>query len=160
MVAGRRQYILVDGYNVAHAWPQLRQLLSRDLDAAAAQLAASLSILHDGESSELTIVFDGKGERADTSNPGGPKAPCIIYSPAGLSADAIIEQIVSRAPEPDCFTVATRDNALRLSVFARGAHVISPEELLEWQEREQRSIGRELGEQRRKNDHKFGNKLF
>jgi hypothetical protein len=155
MGATPKQYLLVDGYNVAHAWPQLRKVLSRDIDAAAELLVSRLAILHDPEACEVTIVFDGRGDRIDFAQPPGGKLPCVMYSPAGRSADALIEQIVYNAPDGGAFTVATRDNALCLSAVTRGAHVISPEALLEWLDRE----GAKTMPRDKRSD-SFGNRLF
>jgi predicted RNA-binding protein with PIN domain len=129
------------------------------VDSAALFLTERLAVLHDVDSCEVTIVFDGKGERVELLRHGGEAAPCVIYAPAGVSADAIIEQIVSRAPDADDFTVASRDNALCLSVYARGAHVISPDELLDMVKREQRAMGKDLRWRKQQSDRDFGNRM-
>ena len=153
-----RQYLLVDGYNIVHAWPQTRRLLARDIDAAAAFLVEKLAVLHDPESCEVTIVFDGRGERTETVS-GGGALPCVIYASSGRTADALIEQIVAKAPDPRLFTIATRDNAITLSVHTRGATVIGPEALADWVDRQraqvERTVVRKAG-----SDGKFGNRLF
>lgn len=156
----KRQYLLVDGYNVAHSWPDIRKMLERDVDSAAALLVERLAVLHDAEACEVTIVFDGRGERVELQRHGGANAPCVIYAPAGVSADAIIEQIVNRAPDADDFTVASRDNALCLSVFSCGAHTITPDELLDRVRRERNALGKALRERTRETDRNFGNRLF
>ncbi|MBN1403489.1 MAG: NYN domain-containing protein [Opitutales bacterium] len=159
-MAQQKQYILVDGYNVTHSWPQLKRMMGHDIDAAASLLVERLSVLHDAVSCEVTVVFDGKSDAVETMYPAGDKAPCVIYSPSGTSADAIIEQIVNNAPDGDAFTVVSKDNALCLSVFARGAHVISPETLLERVRKERDLMSKTLLAQRKKHNSDFGNKLF
>ena len=156
----RRQYLLVDGYNVAHAWADINAVIARDIDAAAMLLVERLAVLHDGAECEVTIVFDGRGEKEEIQRDKAGKLPCVIYSPAGVSADAIIEQIVARAPNADDFTVASRDNALVLSVHTYGGHTLRPEELAERVEREKKQLARTVVRRVRENGRDFGNKLF
>ena len=156
----RRQYLLIDGYNVAHAWPDVLKVMERDIDTAASMLAGIVAVLHDPEKCEVTVVFDGRSDRVDIQRSAKMVAPCVIYAPAGKTADAIIEQIVANAPDAEAFTVATRDNALSLSVYSRNAHVITPDELLEWVRREHKEVERTILKRARATDAGFGNKLF
>lgn len=154
-----RQYLLVDGYNVAHCWPDVSPVIARDIDAAAAILVERLTPLHDPDQCEVTIVFDGRGSVAETVRE-APSLPCVIYSPSGTSADAIIEQIVARAPDPNAFTVVSRDNALCLSVYAGGANVISPDDLLERLHRESSDAARRIAGNNQTGSHHFGSHPF
>jgi len=89
-------------------------MLDRDLDSAAAIMTGILAILHDPEKCEVTVVFDGRGDRVEIQQEREGAIPCVIYAPVGKTADAIIEEILNRAPDAEAFTVATRDNALTL----------------------------------------------
>lgn len=156
----RKQYLLVDGYNVVHAWPETRALLPRDLDAAAELLVERLTVLHDPVRFEVTVVFDGKGDRTEIVNDGSGPVPGVIYAKIGRSADAVIEEIVARAPDPSAFTVVSRDNALGSSSFSSGAQVMGPDALLSLVRREQRSIDSDTASRKNEADKKFGNRLF
>jgi len=153
-----RQYLLVDGYNIVHSWPQTRGLLSRDVDAAAALLVEKLAVLHDPESCEVTIVFDGREERAESVS-GGGALPFVIYAHKGLTADAVIERIVEKAPDAKLFTIATRDNAIVLSAHTRGATVIGPDALADWADRQRAQVERTVG-RKVKSGGNFGNRIF
>jgi predicted RNA-binding protein with PIN domain len=132
--------------------------MERDVDAAAQILVERLTLLHDPEHLEVTIVFDGRGGvMQKTYDP--IRLPCVLYSPSGVSADALIEQMLSRAPRPDDFTVATRDNAIALSAHAARAHVITPADLAEWVKREHTAATRNIG-RIHKGGGDFGNRLF
>jgi predicted RNA-binding protein with PIN domain len=152
--------LLVDGYNIAHAWPEISDILDRDIDSAASVLTGMLAVLHDQEKCEVTVVFDGKGDRVEIQREPNMAIPCVIYAPAGKTADAVIEEILSHAPNADDFTIATRDNALTLSAHTRAAHVVTPDELYEWVRRERKSIERTVLRKARDSDSKFGNRLF
>lgn len=156
----RRQYLLVDGYNVVHSWPETRVLLPRDIDAAAELLVERLAILHDSKRFEVTVVFDGRQDRTEVVNDGKSSIPCVIYAKLGKSADAVIEEIVAKAPDASAFTVVSRDGALGNSAFSSGAHVISPDALLEWVSSELRKLASNLAARKYKSDKNFGNKLF
>ncbi len=155
-----RPYLLVDGYNVAHAWRTLSAVTRRDPEQAAALLVERLRVLHDAEGYEVTVFFDGRGAKVEPLATQNPGELCVLYSPSGSSADALIEQIVFRAPDPGLFTVATRDNMIRESAIVGGARVISPAELLEWVESAERRQSRNIRDLNRDTDRRFGNRLF
>jgi hypothetical protein len=145
---------------VAHAWPTLAPLVRRDPDMAAGRLAERLRVLHDAEGYEVTVIFDGRGAKMETAPTQNPGELCVLYSPTGSSADALIEQIVYRAPDATLFTVASRDNMIRAAVMASGARTITPDELLEWVQKAERRQSQALRERTRKHDRGFGNRLF
>lgn len=158
-MATPRPYLLVDGYNVAHAWPRLATMTRRDPNLAAAQLVERLRVLHDAEGFQVTVIFDGKGQKTEASATQNPGELCVLYSPAGLSADALIEQIIYRAPDASLFTVATRDNMIRDAASCSGARSITPAELLEWVENAERRQSRGILARSQKSSRSFGNRL-
>jgi predicted RNA-binding protein with PIN domain len=156
----KRQYLLVDGYNVVHSWPETRALLPLDLDAAAELLVERLALLHDPQHCEVTIVFDGQRDNTEIVSDGRGSVPGVIYAKAGKSADAVIEEIVAKAQDADAFTVVSRDNALGNSAFSSGAQVIGPDALLDWVTREKRKLAADAARRKHQADQSFGNKLF
>jgi predicted RNA-binding protein with PIN domain len=149
---GYEKHLLVDGSNIMHAWPDLRVLLARDRDAARARLSQMLSVIHDAEQTRLTLVFDGRGEDLVVECPGGIKTYAHIYTPAGTTADDVIEQLVGKAAEPSLCIVATDDRAERQTIEATGAAGISARELLAWIERAEQRQQSQLKERRRENE--------
>ncbi|AHF91851.1 putative RNA-binding protein containing a PIN domain [Opitutaceae bacterium TAV1] len=117
------KHLIVDGSNLLHAWPELRALLRRDRDAARARLVDLLAPLHDNspEPLRLTVVFDGRGSGLVVEHPAGPPSFSCIYTPAGTTADDVIEQLVARSADPAACLVATDDQAERSTVEAAGA---------------------------------------
>ena len=126
-----REHLMIDAWNVIHAWKHLRPLLDLDLGAAADRLAQEARILHDVEAWVTTLVFDGKGPRLSVHRISADEGFSIVYAPTGVTADAIIEQAVARVSNPCDMIVATRDRALQQSVFAMGARTLSPEDLID-----------------------------
>ena len=156
----KKQYLLVDGYNVIHVWPETRALLSRDIDAAAEFLVERLAILHEPGHFEVTVVFDGSRPFTEIAGDGRGSVPGVIYAKQGRSADAVIEEIVARAPDASAFTVVSHDNALGISAFSTGAQVMSPEALLVLVNRERRDLSSAASKRKNRSNREFGNHLF
>lgn len=154
-------HLLVDGYNVIHAWPELRRLLREDPsgEGARAVLVRDLAPLHDSEHWLVTVVFDGKGSEPALEHPGGKQTFTVVYSPAGLSADALMEQMVRRARDPSAMWVASADSLLREAVRACGGMAMDLEDL----QRRVASAGRRQTENvlalRKKPGQSFGAKI-
>lgn len=126
---GAVTHILVDGSNLIHAWPELRGLLSRDKSVARERLVSSVTALWPSACERLTIVFDGRGQDLVVEHPVGSDAVAVIYTPAGLTADDVIERLIGRAADASSCLVATGDQAERATVEASGAAWCTPEEL-------------------------------
>ena len=129
------KHLLVDGANVLHGWPDLRALVVRDRDTARSRLSQIVQVLHDAEGWRVTIVFDGRGPELTVEQPGGAATFAHIFTPSGLTADDVIEQLVGGAADPSACTVATADRAEQQTVEALGAAWCSPEDLRSWCDR-------------------------
>ena len=130
------KHLLVDGYNIAHAWPELRRvLMTEGRDVARAKLVERVRVLHDFERMRVSVVFDGRGAEIAIERPTPHATFSILYTPGGMTADDLIEQLAVQAAKPADVFVATADQAERDTVEAHGAQVISPEQLAEWVER-------------------------
>jgi predicted RNA-binding protein with PIN domain len=132
---GYEKHLLIDGSNIMHAWAKLRVLLKGDRDTARTKLSQMLSVIHDAEQVRLTLVFDGRGEELTLEFPGTQKTFAHIYTPAGTTADDVIEQLVGQASEPANCYVATDDRAERQTIEATGAVAVSAAELAAWVQR-------------------------
>ncbi len=122
-------HLLVDGSNVLQAWPDTRALARRDREAAKALLLRTVAVLHDFSDWRVTVVFDGRGDDLNIEAIGGAADFACLHTPAGATADDIIEQLVGRAADPSRCLVATADRAERATVEAAGAASCDPEEL-------------------------------
>ena len=122
-------HLLVDGSNVIQAWPETRALARRDREAAKALLLRRLAVLHDVNAWRVTVVFDGRGEALHVEPVGDAADFACVHTPAGATADDVIERLVGRATEPGACLVATADQAERATVEAAGAAWCTPEDL-------------------------------
>jgi predicted RNA-binding protein with PIN domain len=124
-----RTHLLVDGSNVLHAWPETRSLLRRDREGAKALLLRRLAVLHDLLEWRVTVVFDGRGMDLVVQAVGDSADFACLHTPAGMTADDVIEQLVGRASNPGACLVATADQAERTTIEAAGAVWCRPEDL-------------------------------
>ena len=144
------EHLIVDGYNLMYAWTETRRDLKDDIDGTRERFLNTVRVIHDIGGTRTTIVFDGQGAKPSFEYPGGKDTFTIVFSPSHLSADAIIEKLVAKSPEPTACTVATRDNLVTESIRASGAVVITPDGLLDWVERCERQQLSLLQERRRR----------
>lgn len=126
------RHLLVDGANILHAWPETRQLLGRNREAARARLAQQLTAIHDLDGTRVTLVFDGRGPEIAVERPSNHPTFSVIHAPASLTADDVIEQIVANSGDPAACLVATDDRAQQQTVTASGAATMSAAELAAW----------------------------
>src|SRR5262245_36681667 len=97
------RFLLVDAHSAIFAWPELRALHRRNMEAARAQLIQRLTAYQDATGVRVVAVFDGKGARATQEKvPGGIQ---IFYSGAKGTADQIIERLVAKYAKEHDMTV-------------------------------------------------------
>ncbi|MCW5557349.1 MAG: NYN domain-containing protein [Verrucomicrobiae bacterium] len=117
--------ILVDGYSLLHRWPELAPGRPRHSAAARDALIARLQQYRDAIHTPITIVFDGQGAPPGTTRPVSTTELEILYSPAGRTADDLIERAAVRLKPYGEVLVVTDDFAERDTVSAFGGLVSS-----------------------------------
>jgi predicted RNA-binding protein with PIN domain len=123
--------VIVDGYNVIHAWPELKRLLGdASLEAARDKLIDRLSVFGMVAGADVTVVFDAHHSTARTNSEEVVEGVHVLFTRKGHSADHAIERIAYDASQSgDMITVATSDRFQRDLVRGMGGAVISAEEL-------------------------------
>lgn len=123
--------MIVDGYNVVHAWTSLKRLVSdASLEAARERLVERLAVLGMVTGVEVTVVFDAHRSAARANSEENVDGVRVIFTRKGHSADHVIERIAYQAAESnDVITVATSDRFQRDLVRGMGGAVISALEL-------------------------------
>jgi len=117
--------ILVDGYSLLHAWPELAAGKPRHSAAARDELIHLLTRYQDAIATPITVFFDGAGAPPDV-----PKSEYyhhleVLFSRAGQTADDMIERAAHRfQPYGDVLAV-TDDSAERDTVIALGGSASS-----------------------------------
>jgi len=123
--------VIVDGYNVIHAWPQLKRLMGEaSLEAARDKLVERLSVFGMVVGADMTVVFDAHHSAARNNSEATVDGVRVIFTRKGHSADHIIERMAYDATQAgDVITVATSDRFQRDLVRGMGGAVISALEL-------------------------------
>jgi predicted RNA-binding protein with PIN domain len=123
--------LIVDGYNVVHAWPSLKRLLtSASLEAARDKLIERLAVLGMITGESVTVVFDAHHSAALAISEETVDGVRVIFTRRGRSADHAIERIAYEASQAgEIITVATSDRFQRDLVRGMGGAVISSLEL-------------------------------
>lgn len=122
--------LLVDGYNVIHAWPELKGLLRHSLEDARDALIDRLAVYAQVTGADVTVVFDAHKTKSLASATERVSGVHVMFTRKGMSADHAIERLsyqIAGAGEP--LVVATNDRFQRDLVAGMGGGVISAEEL-------------------------------
>jgi uncharacterized protein len=122
--------VIVDGYNVIHAWPSLKRLLDVSLEAAREKLVERLSVYGLVTGYDVTVVFDAHHSASRANAEERVEGVRVMFTRKGHSADHAIERIAYEAAGGgDMITVATSDRFQRDLVRGMGGAVISAQEL-------------------------------
>jgi predicted RNA-binding protein with PIN domain len=123
--------LIVDGYNVIHAWPSLKRLLSTaSLEDARDELIRRVSVLGMISGESVTVVFDAHHSAAMSNSEENVEGVRVIFTRKGHSADHAIERLAYVAGNAgDVITVATSDRFQGDLVRGMGGGVISALEL-------------------------------
>lgn len=122
MLTRRTETVLVDGYNVIHRWRHFRQLAHEPLDVLRRRLLAMMENWSALEERRVVLVFDGQREELVPRGSGNVR---VLFSPRGFTADAVIEQYMTRR-QRHTLTV-TSDRACAAICSMRGCPVMSSE---------------------------------
>ena len=122
-------FLLVDGHNVMHAWPELARHLrsASKRHVARVELLQRLRNLQDMSGVQVVVVFDGTG--AKISEEREPNGLQIIDADASHTADNLIEKIAAKYAKERPVRVVSADGLLCETVAAFGADWLSPDML-------------------------------
>ncbi len=132
--------ILVDGYSLLHNWPELAPGQPRHSAAARDELIRQLTLYRDATGTPVTIFFDGAGTVQGPSEYGSTPEVEILFSPAGQTADDLIERAAYRFQPYGEVLAVTDDHAERDTVVGLGGLASSCDNFI-------RAIGQALADQ-------------
>lgn len=118
----RKDILMVDGYNMIGAWPELVALKERDeIQAARDLLLFELSNYRKYRNIEVIVVFDAQFVPGITTTFEEFEIQ-VVFTKEGETADSYIEREVAQFINPlNRVIVATSDSAEQWLVFQRGA---------------------------------------
>lgn len=115
--------ILVDGYSLLHAWPELAPRAARHSATARAALIRELTHYGDATGVPITVIFDGSFPRGAGPAPEPQGQVEVLFSRAGQTADEMIERAAHRFQPYGQVRVVTDDVAEQDTVLAVGGMV-------------------------------------
>ncbi len=117
-------YLLVDGYNIIHAWDGLRSVAREDLDGARQRLIDRLRNYQGWKKCKVIVVFDAykvKGNPGSIERAGGVY---VVYTKEAETADMYIEKTtyaLARERREHRVRVATSDGLEQMIILGHGA---------------------------------------
>lgn len=121
--------ILIDGYNVIHAWDELKDLAYHDLGAAREKLMDILCNYQGYKQCMVIVVFDGYKVKGAIGTSQKYNNIYVVYTKEAQTADTYIERTTHALANQYHVVVATSDALEQLIVIGHGAHRISSREL-------------------------------
>ncbi len=125
--------LLVDGYNIIHAWPQLRSLVNLvGLDAARDKLIEIMGDYRGVSGERIIVVFDAYHTQRIGYTKEKRFGVELVYTRRGETADHYIERLISEINPRDVglIRVATSDSTEQTVIMGRGGIRVSAQELL------------------------------
>lgn len=121
--------LLVDGYNIIHSWPELKELAKDNLDAARSRLIDIMCNYQGYKKCILILVFDAYKVKNNLGSSYKYHNIYIVYTKEAQTADMYIERTTHELASKYNITVATSDALEQLIVLGQGGKRISSREL-------------------------------
>ncbi len=126
----KRDFLLVDGYNIIHAWPELLEMTEVSLESARQKLMDTMSNYQGYHSQlEVIVVFDGYLVKGNVGMAFRYHNIHVVFTKEAETADHYIEKVVHGLPRECRVRVATSDGLEQLIILGRGAVRMSATEL-------------------------------
>lgn len=125
----REEYLLVDGYNVIFAWPELAEIAKDDMDGARVKLLDALSNYQGVKNFKIIVVFDAylvEGHREEVIDYHNIH---MVFTKEAQTADQYIEKFAHDNQKKYNMTVATSDGLQQIIIRGSGCNLISAREL-------------------------------
>lgn len=130
----RKRLLIVDGFNVLRSGSRYKSIslsmpdYDHDWFNRAREMLINDVVHYSGKEWKATIVFDGGGNVESTGDAEVIGGVRVMFSPAGSSADKVIEKLAFQGRENDFeVMVVTSDASIQDTVFGLGVDRMSAE---------------------------------
>jgi predicted RNA-binding protein with PIN domain len=117
--------LIVDGYNIIFAWPELSAVKDVKLEDARDRLVSILADYAAMTRQKVTVVFDSHRRPDAEASEQMVSGVQVLYSGRKTSADHVIEKLLFEAKPGDELTVATSDALQRDLALGRQIKTVS-----------------------------------
>ncbi len=125
------EYLLVDGYNIIHAWDELKEMASTNLEAARRMLMDILCNYQGFKKCIVILVFDAYRVKGNPGSVEHWNNIHVVYTKEAETADTYIERATYDLAKNHRVRVATSDNLEQLIILGHGAVRVSAREFRE-----------------------------
>ena len=115
------EYLLVDGYNIIFAWPELKALADTNLDAARLRLQDILCNYQGFKKCNVILVFDGYKVKGNPGEVIQYHNIHVIFTKEAETADQYIEKVTQEIGRTHHVRVATSDRLEQVIILGKGA---------------------------------------
>ena len=126
--APRKEYILVDGYNIMHAWEELKEAAESSLEHARQMLMDILCDFRAMQGAEVILVFDAYKVQGNPGSAERYNNIYVIYTKEAETADSYIEKTTYEISKRHRVRVATSDGLEQMIILGNGALRVSAQE--------------------------------
>lgn len=131
MPADHEEYLLVDGYNIINAWPELEEAKNVSLEAAREKLLDIMADYAGHTGIRVMVVFDAHQVEKSRGMQYDRNGVRVVFTKEGETADHFIEKMADLFARQEKVRVATSDWIEQQIIMGRGATRISARELLQ-----------------------------
>lgn len=154
-----QEYLIVDGYNIIGAWPELQKLKDVQLEEARDTLIKMLADFQAYSGMKTLLVFDAYKVPGLGGHYEQHKVQ-IFYTKEKETADELIERLVSElSSSRRQIYVATSDSVEQYITFGKGALRLSARELLLKLQDSYRLVDKKIKEKKITSGNTFDSKL-
>ncbi len=118
-------YLLVDGYNVIHAWKELSELAKDDMEMARGRLSDILCDYQGYTGRDVILVFDAYRVASHATEAFDYHNIHVVYTKTAETADQYIERFSVEKADRYHVTVVTSDGLEQIIIRGAGAHLLS-----------------------------------
>ena len=120
---------MVDGYNIIHAWPDLKMLAEANMDSARSHLLDILSNYQGIRKCHIIAVFDAYNVAGRREEITAFHNIHVVFTREAQTADQYIERFAHVNKDKYHITVATSDGLQQMIVRSAGSALLSAREL-------------------------------
>lgn len=131
----RKPFLIVDGYNIIFALPELKELANLNIDSAKDKLKDMLADYQGYKGCRMMVVFDGYKKKGNKGSEETYFDLEVVHTKQDETADAYIEKTVHKLSDKFSITVVTNDGLEQLTILSQGGLRMSAKMLMEDMER-------------------------
>ncbi|MFL0246851.1 NYN domain-containing protein [Candidatus Clostridium stratigraminis] len=139
----KEEYLLVDGYNIIYAWPELKELADENMEIARMKLLDLLSNYQGIRNCHIIAVFDAYRVKGHIEELIDYHNIHMVYTKEAQTADQYIEKFAHDNQKKYSITVATSDGLQQVIIRGAGSYLLSARELKNEMKRANENIKQE-----------------